>query len=54
MLTLVPCSHFWLAVFYGPVTIAICKRCKKKGVFTPEEWTALKQDGTALDKPQRV
>jgi hypothetical protein len=33
---------------------AICKKCKKKNVFTNEEWTLAKAYGLALDKPIRV
>ncbi len=56
MLTLVPCTHYWLAVHYGPVVTAICKHpgCRKTGRFRPDEWEGLKRGGSALDKPVRI
>lgn len=55
-LSLVPCSHYWLAVHYGPVVTAICKfpGCRRTQRFTPEGWLELKGLGQALDKPTRV
>ena len=54
-LRLVPCNCYWLAVQYNASTvIAICKKCRKRGIFTATEWQQMKQDGEALDKPVRI
>ncbi len=57
-LRLVPCNHFWLAMFYGSAggVVAICKHysCRKRIAFSRDEWDTLKAHGIALDKPARV
>lgn len=56
-LTLIPCNHFWLEVrtMNGEVT-AVCKHkgCKKKEVFSLQQWSELAHAGRCLNKPIRV
>lgn len=56
-LKLVPCEHYWLEVLTrGQMVTALCKHfhCRKKQVFTMEEWGYLAEEGKALNKPVRV
>ncbi len=54
-LSLVPCNHYYLALYYGTgYVISICKRCKKRLKCADEMWVNMKANGYALDKPVRV
>lgn len=53
-LTLLPCCHYWLAVYYGLQVTAFCKKCQKTEIHTLEEWNEWKARGQALDKPIRT
>ncbi len=57
MLSLVPCTHYYLAVEYrAACVVAMCKHrhCRKRFDISHEQWTALKAEDRALDKPVRA
>ncbi len=57
MLSLVPCTHYYLAVEYrAACVVALCKHrhCRKRFDISHEQWAALKAEDRALDKPVRA
>ena len=54
-LSLVPCEHYWLECHdQAETVIAICRTCRKRGVFTHEEFTVLLNTNQAAPLPQRL